>query len=150
APRALDVAGGAGQDAIWLAGRGLEVTLADVSPVALDLAERAAVAAGVTLRRLEIDLESALFPAGPFDVIVSLHLLCRPLFRAFPKALAAGGLLVYLQPTRTNLERNPHPSAQYLLEPGELPRLVSELAVVHYEEGWFDDRHEARLVARRT
>ncbi len=32
---AIDVAGGSGRNAIWLAGRGLEVTLVDVSSVAL-------------------------------------------------------------------------------------------------------------------
>ena len=40
--RALDVAGGAGRNAIWLAKRGLDVTIADVSPRGLALAcERA-------------------------------------------------------------------------------------------------------------
>src|SRR5215211_7845992 len=40
--RALDVAGGAGRHAIWLARRGLEVTLVDISDVALDIARRQA------------------------------------------------------------------------------------------------------------
>jgi tellurite methyltransferase len=149
APRALDVAGGAGRNAIWLARRALDVTLADVSPVALDLARAEAAAAGVVLRLLEVDLETEPLPPGPFDLIVSIDFLCRPLFAAFAAALAPGGLLVYLQPTRTNLERHASPSAAYLLEPGELPRLAVGLEPVRAEEGWFDDRHEARLVARR-
>src|SRR4051812_10575216 len=37
--RALDIAGGAGANAVWLARRGLEVTVADISPVGLALAE---------------------------------------------------------------------------------------------------------------
>ena len=44
---ALDVAGGAGRNAIWLARRGLDVTLVDISDTAVALARRAARAAGV-------------------------------------------------------------------------------------------------------
>src|SRR5213596_1064151 len=83
-PRALDVAGGAGRNAIWLARRGLDVTLADISPAALDLARAAAAAAGVTLHLIEVDLEAAPLPAGPFDLIVAIDFLHRPLFGAFP------------------------------------------------------------------
>jgi tellurite methyltransferase len=37
-----------------------------------------------------------------------------------------------------------------VLEDGELPRLISGLETVRYEEGWLESgRHEARLVARR-
>ena len=146
---ALDVAGGAGRNACWLARRGLDVTIADVSPVGLDLARAAAAAAGVTLRFVETDLESEPLPGGPYELIVSIDFLCRALFAAFPAALVPGGLLVYSQPTRTNLERHPHPGARFLLEGGELRSLVGDLDILRYEEGWFGDRHEARVVARK-
>jgi tellurite methyltransferase len=65
--------------------------------------------------------------------------------------LAPDGLLVFAQPTRSNLQRHPHPSARFLLEDGELPRLLQGLEVVSYSEGWTDEgRHEARLVASRS
>jgi tellurite methyltransferase len=63
---------------------------------------------------------------------------------------------VFVQPTRSNLERHPRPGPAHLLDDGELPRLIAPLAleVVRLEEGWFDPhdedaRHEARLIARR-
>jgi SAM-dependent methyltransferase len=153
APRALDVAGGSGRNAVWLAQRGLEVTCADISSVGLARAGQAADAAGVSLRRLAIDLETEPFPGGPFALVVSIDFLHRPLFAAFADALSPGGLLVFAQATRANLARHPHPSARFLLDDGELPGLVRgvgwELEVLRCEEGWFDDRHEARLVARR-
>jgi tellurite methyltransferase len=149
-PRALDVAGGPGRNALWLATRGVDVTLADVSPVALELARDAAAMAGVSLKLVEADLETGSLPPGPFDLVVAIDYLHRPLFSAFPKVLARGGLLVYAQATRKNLERNAHPSARFLLDDGELSRLVPALAIIRYEEGWFGDRHEARLVARLT
>lgn len=149
AGRALDVAGGAGRNALWLARRGLAVTLVDVSPVALERAHLVATAAGLGLELLAHDLDDGALPSGPFALVLSLDFLSRPLFAAFPAALGPDGLLVYAQPTTRNLERHAHPSARFLLGEGELPALVRDLEVLRYEEGWFDDRHEARLVARK-
>jgi tellurite methyltransferase len=148
--RAIDVAGGKGRHALWLARRGLDVTLADASDVALGIAASAARAEGLGLTPLEVDLEAAPFPAGPWDVVLCTYFLHRPLFAAFAAALAPGGWLVFSHATRRNLERNPRPPPSHLLDDGELPGLVRGLEVVSYEERWFDEgRHEARLVARR-
>ena len=148
--RALDIAGGAGANAVWLARRGLEVTLADISPVGLALAERNAELEGLTLRTLRTDLEQAPFPAGPWDLMVCVRYLWRPLFAVIPDELAPGGVLVVVHPTRSNLLRHERPSLRHLLEDGELPGLVHGLDVVHYEEGWTEEgQHDARLVAKR-
>ncbi len=152
--RALDVAGGAGRNAVWLARRGLAVTLVDISDEALTLARDHAARVDVPLELCAADLEVAPLPAGPFDLILSFNFLRRELFAAFPEHLAPGGLLVYLQPTETNLQRHPRPPAPFLLRDGELPGLLQGLEVVTYQEGWFEAggeeaRHEARLVARK-
>lgn len=148
--QALDLAGGTGRHALWLARRGLTVTLADISPTATALAAAEAQAAGLPLETRVIDCEAEGLPAGPWDLILTFHYLHRPLFAEFPKALAPGGWLVVVQPTLANLERHPHPGARFLLADGELPGLVQDLTVARYEEGWSaEGRHEARLVARR-
>jgi SAM-dependent methyltransferase len=148
--RALDVGGGAGRHALWLAGRGLEVTLADVSDVALGQAGAAAAAAGLRLTCLEIDLEADPLPPGPWDLILCTYFLHRPLFAAFAAALRPGGLLVFAHATRRNLERHPRPGPSHLLDDGELPSLLGGLEVLKLEEGWLEaGRHEARAVARR-
>ena len=149
--RALDLGGGSGRNALALARRGLDVTLADISPVGLDLARAEAARAGVPLEAVALDLELDAPPAGPWDLILQFHYLHRPLFARYPALLAPGGLLVVVHPTRSNLERHSKPGPDFLLEDGELPGLVSSLEIVHYDEGWHDDgRHEARLVARRA
>jgi hypothetical protein len=149
--RALEVAGGAGRHAIWLARRGLDVTIADISAVGLAQARERAAAAGLVIRALETALQEAPFPAGPWDLIVSVCFLWRPIYAAYPAALSPGGLLVVIQPTKKNLERHDKPPADFLLDDGELPRLVQGLEVLHYEEGWLaDDRHDAVLVARNV
>ncbi|WP_223645850.1 bifunctional 2-polyprenyl-6-hydroxyphenol methylase/3-demethylubiquinol 3-O-methyltransferase UbiG [Corallococcus sp. EGB] len=148
--RALDLAGGSGQDACWLARRGLEVTLVDISDVALAQAETLAREAGVSLTCVRLDLESDAPPPGPFDLVVCLSYLWRPLLAAVPQLLAPGGLFVFAQPTRRNLQRHPHPSARFLLEEGELPTLLPGLQFLSFSEDWTDaGRHEARLLAQK-
>ncbi|MFE8595976.1 class I SAM-dependent methyltransferase [Archangium violaceum] len=149
--RALEVAGGAGHDAVWLASRGLDVTLTDVSDVALERAAENARAAGVPLRLQRLDVETEPLPPGPFDLVLCQNFLWRPLFAEVSKVLAPGGLFIFAQPTRSNLQRHVHPSARFLLEDGELPGLLQGLEIVSYTEGWTGEgRHEARLVARRA
>jgi tellurite methyltransferase len=146
--RAIDVAGGAGRNAIWLAQRGLDVTIADVSPVGLELAGQRAAEAGVTIRTLCTDLEEQPFPPGPWDLILSVRYLQRPLFKIYPQVLTPGGMLVVIQPTKSNLERHAKPPAEYLAGDGELPGLISGLKIIHFEEGWLaDGRHDAVVVA---
>ena len=147
--RALDLAGGRGRHAIWLARRGLDVTLADISEVGLGLARDAAERAGARIRTVAVDLERGPVPPGPWDLVVCFHYLHRPLFQTIPTLLSPGGLFVFCQPTRRNLERHARPGPDHLLEEGELPGLLGGLEIVRYEEAWLEEgRHEARAVAR--
>ena len=152
-PRAglcLDVAGGAGRNALLLARHGLDVTICDVSPRGLQLAAERAASEGLMVRTVEWDVEADGLPLGPWDVIVCVHFLFRPLFAEWEGALSPGGVFVFEHPTRSNLERHEKPSARFLLDDGELPTLLEGLDALHKEEGWgADGRHEARLIARR-
>lgn len=147
--RALDVAGGAGRNAIVLAKRGLDTTIGDISEVGLERAVEDGKRAGVRLTTVRVDLEADPLPEGPWDVILLFHYLNRLLFPAIEQALAPSGVLVVSIATVRNRERNEKPPPSHLLDEGELPTLIGDLGVIHYEEGWRDDRHEARLVARR-
>jgi tellurite methyltransferase len=148
--RALDVAGGTGRHALWLARRGLDVTLADISGVALEVAREEAGRAGLMVHTLMLDLEAEPLPPGSWDVVLCVNFLWRPLFDAIPAALAPDGLLVVAHPTLTNLERHARPGPEHLLGAGELPGLVRGLEILRYDEGWQEEgRHEARLAARR-
>jgi tellurite methyltransferase len=148
--RALDVGGGAGRNAIWLARRGLDVTIVDISDEGLALARAEAHRAGAALHTVQADLEEEPLPAGPWGSIFSVHFLLRPLFPRFVELLVPGGYLVFAHPTLSNLQRHERPGAAYLLEDGELPRLVTGLETLYYREGWTEEgRYEAQLVARR-
>jgi len=150
--RALDVAGGAGRHAVWLARRGLDVTIVDVAEVGLDTAARRAAEAGVEIRCIRADLDHEDPPAGSWDVILVHHFLCRALWPELAAALTDNGILMLCQPTLTNLERHPSPGARFLVQPGEFESFArdSGLTVIHLREGWTAaGRHEAELVARR-
>jgi SAM-dependent methyltransferase len=148
--RALDIGGGTGGNALALARRGLDVTLADISPIGLALAGAEAIRTGNRLDLVALDLETDPAPAGPWDLILQANYLHRPLFSLYPTLLAPGGLLVVVHPTRTNLERHAKPGPDFLVDDGELPGLVFGLEIVHHDEAWRDDgRFEAHLVARR-
>ncbi len=149
--RALDVAGGSGVDAVALAEHGLDVTLVDVSDVALELARQRAQQHGVAVTTVRLDFAVDDLPTGPWDVICCVNYLDRDVFAGFGPVLAPGGLVVATMATVTNLERNDRPSRRFLLDDGEL-RVMAErvgLTIVSYDEDWFDERHSARLIARR-
>ncbi len=146
--RALDVACGAGRMALWLARAGFEVLAVDVSPVALARADAAAAALGLRLQTQALDVECLPLPPGPFDWIACFAYLQRDLFQVLRERLAPGGLLVCEIATVQNLERHAHPSRRYLLERGELVRLVAPLELVYADEGWHEDRHLARVACR--
>lgn len=149
--RALDVAGGPGQAAVILAARGLDVTVCDVSDVALRMAQERAERSRVSITTIEADLTSAPLPNGPWDLICCFNYLDRELFPAMIQRLAPRGQLAVTLATRTNLERNERPQARFLLDDGELPGLLGDLAIEYYAEGWkLDGRHSAEALARRV
>lgn len=150
--KALDIAGGAGRHAVWLARRGLDVTLVDVSDVAITRAEGKASSANVTLRARRVDLDEPLELAPLYDVVLMIHYLNRERRDAIADLLVTGGVLVAAQPTVTNLERHAHPSRTFLVEPGELEAWVRARGyeLLAAREDWNDEgRHEAWVIARR-
>ena len=151
AGRALDVAAGTGRVARFWAARGLHTLAVDVSPEGLRLARAAAAREGLALETLALDLERDPLPAGPFAAISVFHYLQRDLFPKLAALLAPDGVLACEIATVRNLERHAKPSARFLLQEGELARLVGPLALEHSTEGWTNEGAcVARVLARRA
>ena len=149
ASRILDVGGGGGRHAVWLAQRGHDVTIADISAAGLEIAERAAGEAGVEIATVRMDFDTDPIPPGPWDVIVDFHFIKRYLFPAFLEVLRPGGLLVFVRATVRNLDRNERPPRPYLLAEGEGWDLLSGYELLIAREGWsVEDRHEFEALAR--
>ena len=97
--RVLDVGCGEGADAVWLAGRGWEVTGLEVSGLALERAARHARDAGVAVAWVHAGLAEAALAPGSFDLVSAQYpaLLRTPdaaAERALLGAVAPGGTLL--------------------------------------------------------
>ncbi len=150
--RALDLAAGPGRHSLLLAQCGLDVTALDISAPGLEIAVARAQSAGLPLKSVCLDLDESPLPSGPWDVVLCTMFLDRSLFGRVCQELAPDGYFVYVQPTQANLARHAKPPADFLLQDGEMPSLVSAagLRTRHYEEGWLEDgRHDACLIATR-
>jgi tellurite methyltransferase len=151
-PLALDLACGAGRDAVFLALHGFAVEGWDHAPEALERARALAQRNRVTVRTEIRDLESPALepPARPFDLIICFRFLHRPLFPWIERALAPGGWLVY-ETYRTGQERIGKPiRARFLLARDELARAFPALETVRYEEREPEGGPvSARLLARK-
>ncbi len=89
--RALDVACGAGRNAVWLASRGWTVTGVDFSDVALANARRLAAERHVEVDWVQADVR-AWEPGGEFDLVAVLYLQLPAEERRAALARAAGAL----------------------------------------------------------
>ncbi len=153
---ALDIAGGVGRHAIWLAQRGWRTRLIDISDVGIGLAEKnASCALGPVAKEFLITAEVADlhsiqdFGREQYDLVLVFYFLQRELFPAFAAALKPGGFLIYKTYTteQKNFAGGPsHP--MFLLEPNELLREFSSMRVLHYHET-MQEKGVAELVAQK-
>lgn len=106
--RALDLACGAGRNAIWLAERGWHVTAVDFSGAALEAARRLAARRGVDVEWVEADVRRWRPPERAFDLVAILYLQLptderRAALTAAAAAVAPGGTLLVVGHDLQNL-----------------------------------------------
>jgi SAM-dependent methyltransferase len=150
---ALDLAGGAGRHAIWLAKQGWKVTLMDISETGVEQARQNAGPLASHIHFLVDDLTR--FQASQtefesaFDVVMAFFYLDRKIVSEMVRAVRPGGLLIYKTHTlaQAKLAGGPKNPA-HLLRPGELLQLASGLRVLHYQER-VAKKATAELVARK-
>lgn len=107
--RVIDLAGGEGRNALWLAERGWDAEVVEFSPVALEKAGAWAAERGLSLRRTQADATSEV-ELDPADLVLVayLQLPAEEFARAFHTATAAvrpGGTLLVISHALENLER---------------------------------------------
>jgi SAM-dependent methyltransferase len=131
---ALDVAGGLGRHALFLAQRKWKVTTVDISQVAIRTLGQKAQQLGVTLDMFALDAKDYLFASNQFDLIVMFYHFDRGLTSKVLSSLKPGGVLVcksYMMWTRYEgtAPRNLQP-----LKNGELLSMLPGLQVLHHQE----------------
>ncbi|MDP1823452.1 MAG: class I SAM-dependent methyltransferase [Archangium sp.] len=140
--RVLCLAEGEGRNAVFLAGRGFQVTGVDGSKVGLDKAQRLARERGVKLETIVADLRDFDLGTGRWDAIVSIWCHVPPDLRAslHPRiiaALAPGGvfLLEHYHPKQLEYGTGGPPDAKLLVTRSELEHDFAGLTVLHASEG---------------
>jgi ubiquinone/menaquinone biosynthesis C-methylase UbiE len=132
---ALDVATGGGHAAVFLAGRGWQVTAGDIAPRMLANASRLADDAGVQIETRLFPAEQMPFAASTFDLVTS---------RVAPHHFSDPGLFI------AEVTRVLKPGGHFLLIDGSVPDAdpMTE-AWLHAVEKWRDPSH-GRFLSREA
>lgn len=144
---ALDLAGGAGRQAIWLAQQGWEVTIIDISETGLEQARQKAGPLRSHVHFVVDDLTHFTASQMRFDVVMVFFFLERKIFPEIVRAIRPGGLLVYKTYTQAALRNGPK-NVSHLLKEGELLQLGRRLQVLDYREA-VGEKATAELVAKK-
>jgi tellurite methyltransferase len=107
---------------------------------------------GLTIDAQQLDLETTPPPdlgSGTYDVVLGFNYLHRPLMPAIREAVKPGGRVFYETFTRQQAERGHPRNPAFLLESGELERLMAPFTILRSREGDIDGRLIASVVAER-
>ncbi|MEM9741496.1 MAG: class I SAM-dependent methyltransferase [Pseudomonadota bacterium] len=140
--RVLDVACGAGRNALYLAARGASVTGIDLSKVGLERAADRALQARLPISWVQADLADgwrAVGLAGRFDLIVIVRYLNLPLVTELIDHLTPGGLLLTEVHARADRPVVGPQSDRFRVQPAELWAAGQSAERVAFEQGYFED-----------
>jgi len=137
--RALDVACGAGRNALYLAASGYEVDAIDISTVALDRARAHAQRRKLDVNWIEMDLDSGNLPNERYKLIVMVRYTHAALVAELIELLEDGGYLLCEEHLLTNRDVVGPASAAFRMRPNELLGLATGLRVLYYREGLIED-----------
>ena len=122
--RALDLASGAGRNAVYLKEHGWRVTAVDGSDEAIKIIR----SRGVEGRVLDLEQHALPFADEWFDLVCIIDFLHRPLFSEARRVCRRGGLIaVAIHTTRAN--------RKYSVAPGELRSMFGDWEIVVDREG---------------
>jgi tellurite methyltransferase len=149
---AIDLACGAGRNALYLADRGWAVTAVDGSKKAVELVQLRAAARGLQVHTKVADLTAPNFTMQPdtFDLVLIAYYLQRDLFPKVKAAVRPGGVIVAIAHTPESGEEWSDKRAL----PGELREFFNGWELLWEYEGPSRDpahrRPVAEIAARRV
>jgi SAM-dependent methyltransferase len=154
--RALDVACGAGRNAVYLAKQGFQTDAVDISSVALERARNTATQAALDIHWIQADLAAdPLAGYSQYAAIIHVRYVNMALYRRYLDILAPGGILIseqHLQCADSSVIGPKNPS--FRVTSDVLQESVGALEIIFYQEGIVEDpdgRHSAlaQIVARK-
>ena len=152
--RALDVACGAGRNALYLAEEGYEVDAIDISNVALERLQEMAKTHGLDVSCVQTDLETDPLPAQRYDLIVLVRYTSSALITRLLPLLSDAGHFVCEEHLETDADVIGPTDPAFRVAPEELLTLAAGLRVLYYKEAIVEDPDGrraalARIVAQR-
>lgn len=143
---ALDLASGAGRNALYLAEHGWCVTAVDGSPVGIDLLLARARERSVRIDAQVVDLDAGHFtpPAESHDLLLSCYYLQRSLIPVMKAALRRGALLIMIVHLADPDDPQGTPARA---SSGELRAFFDGWRILHYREGQPGESCHRRAVA---
>lgn len=146
---ALDVACGCGQNARFLATRGLQTVGIDLSWKALAAGRELISGSSAKIDYVQADLTSFTLPSNAFSVVICFKYRDPNLYSSLRAALRPGGLLIYETYTCEHLHYGLRPqNPAHLLGRQELLRAFGDWEIIFYREIW-TGRGVSSLVARK-
>ncbi|OGW15997.1 MAG: hypothetical protein A3K09_06360 [Nitrospinae bacterium RIFCSPLOWO2_12_FULL_47_7] len=146
--KALDIAMGAGRNAVFVAGLGYEVLGVDISEVGIRKAQALAREKKVRIAALSVDLDNYIIPEKTYDLILCFNFLDRRIFPEICRALRPKGLVFYETFTVDHLKHSSF-KREWVLERNELLRAFHELYVLKYQEIDQNGKAAASIVAQK-
>ena len=132
--RALDVACGAGRNALRLAEAGFQVEAIDVSASAISMARAESVRRDLDVAWKVADLDDAELSASAYDVITMIRYVNRRLWPRLASALKPNGWMLIEHHMQTTADVDGPSSPEFRLAPQELLEAFRSLRIVGYEE----------------
>jgi len=132
--RALDVACGAGRNAIFMAQAGYQVDAIDISQEGLKLASQQADNLGLSINWIEQDLDKPYQFDTDYELILVMWYVDLELISRLCGCLAPGGYLLCEEHLVTDREVIGPANLNFRVAPGDLTAAVSSLDVLLYQE----------------
>jgi SAM-dependent methyltransferase len=146
----LDLAGGIGRHALWLAKKNWQVTVVDISEVAIQKLDAKARLLDLALSLFALDASEYPFEAASFDLIVMFYHFDRDICRRVLSALKPGGFLICKSSLSWSTYQGTAPANIAPLEKGEILSMLPELKTVHHQERPVRDRGVVEYIGRKS
>ncbi len=141
----LDLACGAGRNALWLAEHGWQVTAVDGASVAVETLRARAAERNLPIEVHVADLEKGEYKIerDRWDLVAICYYLQQNLFEPAKRGVKPGGILIAI----VHIAEPGQEQTRHSLRPGELEGFFKGWEILHRHEGMPSDKPHRRPVA---
>jgi SAM-dependent methyltransferase len=146
---ALDLAGGLGRHALWLARRNWQVTVVDISEIAIEKLGAKARELNLSLNLFAMDAKDYQFEAAQFDLMVMFYHFDRDTSERVLSALKPGGFFICKSSVLSRPYEGAAPPNLQPLQDDEILTIFPCLRLLHHRERPVRDRGGVEFVGQK-